>query len=219
MLTVLFGNFIAADVAELTEVPSLIAADEVMALRGQNAKLRDQIATLVFQQCLSENPPRQNPSDAQQSSSPSVSASQILRADSGPNSAQSLARSPSANLAQSTLFRAPSGGSQTLTQLSQLSTAPGGNQARTSQLVSTQQQMAEERKRYGLAVSAKDDRIRELDDQLRALKQAQRAESISYKNRWVWSLSLVQVVGQSINQCINTSANEPTFCLSSYVAW
>lgn len=55
-----------------------------------------------------------------------------------------------------------------------------------SQLLSTQQmsqQMSEERKRYGGAVSAKDDRIKELDDQLKALKQAQQADSKTYKNR------------------------------------
>lgn len=148
-----------------------------MSLREQNAKLRDQIATLVFQQCLSANPPRQNPSEAQQPSSP-LSASQILRADSGPTSAQSttaLARMPSANLAQSTLFRTPSGASQMLT-----------HQSGASQLMSLQQmsqQIGEERKRYSQAVSVKDDRIKELDDQLKALKQVQRAESKTYKNR------------------------------------
>ena len=148
-----------------------------MSLREQNAKLRDQIATLVFQQCLSANPPRQNPSEAQQPSSP-VSASQVLRADSGPASAQStmaLARMPSANLAQSTLFRTPSGASQMLT-----------HQSGVSQLMSLQQmsqQIGEERKRYSQAVSVKDDRIKELDDQLKALKQAQRAESKTYKSR------------------------------------
>ena len=62
----------------------------------------------------------------------------------------------------------------------------GVSQARASQAVSTQQlsqQMAEERKKYGQAVGAKDDRIRELDEQLKTLKQAQQAESSSYKNR------------------------------------
>ena len=150
---------------------------ELRSLREQNAKLRDQIATLVFQQCLSANPPRQNPSDAQQPSSP-LSASQMLRADSGPTSAQSamtLARMPSANLAQSTLFRTPSGASQMLTQQS------GVSQLMLPQQMS--QQMTEERKRYSQAVGAKDDRIKELDDQLKALKQAQRAESKTYKNR------------------------------------
>lgn len=156
-----------------------------MALREQNAKLRDQIATLVFQQCLSDNPLRQNPSDAQQPSSPSPGVSQILRADSG-SSNTSHARSPSANLTQSTLFRAPSGASQMITQLGQpsaaQSTAPtrGSQQAVTQQLT---QQISEERKRYGQAVNAKDDRIRELNDQLRALKQAQQTESTSYKSR------------------------------------
>ncbi len=158
-----------------------------MVLRAQNAKLRDQIATLVFQQCLSENPFRQIPSDAQQPLSPSLSASHFLRADSGPGSApgtssSSLARNPSANLAQSTLFRAPSGASQMMSQLGQ----QGVSQTRASQAVSTQQlsqQMAEERKKYGQAVGAKDDRIRELDEQLKTLKQTQQAESSSYKNR------------------------------------
>ncbi len=159
-----------------------------MVLRAQNAKLRDQIATLVFQQCLSENPFRQIPSDAQQPLSPSLSASHFLRADSGPGSApgtssSSLARNPSANLAQSTLFRAPSGASQMMSQLGQ----QGVSQTRASQAVSTQQlsqQMAEERRKYGQAVGAKDDRIRELDEQLKTLKQTQQAESSSYKNRW-----------------------------------
>ena len=158
--------------------PHNVPADvEMMSLREQNAKLRDQIATLVFQQCLSANPPRQNPSDAQQPSSP-LSASHILRADSGHASAQStmaLARMPSANLAQSTLLKAPSGASQMLT-----------HQSGVSQLMSPQQmsqQMSEERKRCSQAVSVKDDRIKELDDQLKALKQAQRAESKTYKNR------------------------------------
>lgn len=149
-----------------------------MSLREQNAKLRDQIATLVFQQCLSANPPRQNPSDAQQPSSPPLSMTHILRADSAPTSAQSttaLARLPSANLAQSTLFRAPSAGSQMLTQ-----------QGGSSQLMPPQQmsqQMSDERRKYSQAVSAKDDRIKELDDQLKALKQARRAESKTYTNR------------------------------------
>lgn len=144
-----------------------------MSLREQNTKLRDQLATLVFQQCLSANPPRQKASEAEQPASP-LSASQILRADSGPTPAQStlaLARMPSANLAQSTLFRSPSGASQLLTQHSGIS---------QPQEVS---HMTEERKRYSQAVSAKDDRIKELDDQLRAVKQAQRAESKTYKNR------------------------------------
>ena len=161
--------------------------DELMHLRAQNAKLRDQIATLVFQQCLSENPSRQIPSDAQQPLSPSLSASHFLRADSGPGlapgtSSSSLARTPYANLAQSTLFRAPSGASQMMSQLAQ----PGVSQTRASQAVSTQQlsqQMAEERRKYGQAVGAKDDRIRELDEQLKTLKQTQQAESSSYKNR------------------------------------
>lgn len=145
-----------------------------MTLREQNAKLRDQLATLVFQQCLSANPPRHKASEAEQPASP-LSASQILRADSGPTSAQStlaLARMPSANLAQSTLFRIPSGASQLLTQHSGI-----------SQPQEMSQQVSEERKRYSQAVSAKDDRIKELDDQLRALKQGQRAESKTYKNR------------------------------------
>ncbi len=63
----------------------------------------------------------------------------------------------------------------------------GVSQTRASQAVSTQQlsqQMAEERKKYGLAVGAKDDRISELDEQLKTLKQTQQAESSSYKNRW-----------------------------------
>lgn len=157
-----------------------------MALRQQNAKLRDQIASLVFQQCLSENPPRPTSSDAQQPLSPSLSSSQLLRADSGPSSApgtsSALARTPSANLAQSTLFRAPSGASQMPSQLGQ----QAASQIRASQPVSTQQlsqQMAEERRKYGQAVSAKDERIRELDEQLRTLKQNQRAESSSYKER------------------------------------
>lgn len=163
-----------------------------MFLREQNAKLRDQIATLVFQQCLSANPPRQSPSDVQLPSSPSLSASQMMRADSGPSSAQSTAamgRAPSANLAQSTLFQTPSGPSQMLTQQGGLS------QSRVSQLISPQQlsqQMSEERKRYSQAVSAKDDRIRELDDQLRVLKQAQRAESNTYNSRSAPCLSLAQ---------------------------
>lgn len=150
-----------------------------MFLREQNAKLRDQIATLVFQQCLSANPPRQTPSLAQQPSSPSLSSSQILRAESAPTSAQStaaLARMPSANLAQSTLFRAPSGASQMLSQQ-----GGGASQPMLTQQMS--QQMSEERKRYGEAVGAKDDRIKELDDQLKALKQAQQVDSKTYKNR------------------------------------
>lgn len=161
------------------------AVVELMSLRQQNVKLRDHIATLVFQQCLSANPPRQNPSDAQQPSSSSLSSSQILRADSAPSSAQSimaLARMPSANLAQSTLFRAPSGASQMLTQQT------GG----ALQLMSTQQmsqQVSEERKRYGEAVSAKDDRIKELDAQLKALKQAQQADNKTYKNRFAADLA------------------------------
>jgi hypothetical protein len=170
-----------------------------MLLRAQNAKLRDQIATLVFQQCLSETPPRQIPSDAQQPLSPSLSSSHFLRADSGPGSApgtssSSLARNPSDNLAQSTLFRAPSGASQMMSQLGQ----QGVSQIRASQAVSIQQlsqQMAEERKKYGLAVGAKDDRIRELDEQLKTLKQTQQAESSSYKNRWaLLTLMLIHAV-------------------------
>lgn len=171
--------------SDATEEP-VSREDELMTLRQQNAKLRDQIASLVFQQCLSENPPRPTPSDAQQPLSPSLSSSQLLRADSGPSSApggsSSLARAPSANLAQSTLFRAPSGASQMTTQLGQ----QAASQTRASQPMSNQQlsqQMAEERRKYGQAVSAKDERIRELDEQLRTLKQNQRAESSSYKER------------------------------------
>ena len=62
----------------------------------------------------------------------------------------------------------------------------GVSQPRASQAVATQQssqQMAEERRKYGQAVGAKDDRIRELDEQLKTLKQTQQAESSSYKNR------------------------------------
>ncbi|KAA6421485.1 MAG: hypothetical protein FRX49_08429 [Trebouxia sp. A1-2] len=166
---------------------SLSREDELMLLRAQNAKLRDQIATLVFQQCLSENPSRQIASDAQQPLSPSLSSSHFLRADSGPGSApgtssSSLARNPSGTLAQSTLFRAPSGASQLMSQLGQ----QGVIQTRASQAVSAQQlsqQMAEERRKYGQAVGAKDDRIRELDEQLKTLKQTQQAEGNSYKNR------------------------------------
>lgn len=165
----------------------LSTEDELMLLRAQNAKLRDQIATLVFQQCLSENPSRQIPSDAQQPSSLSLSSSHFLRADSGPGSApgtssSSLARNPSGTLLQSTLFRAPSGASQMMSQPGQ----QGVSQPRASQAVSSQQpsqQMAEERRKYGQAVGAKDDRIRELDEQLKTLKQTQQAESSSYKNR------------------------------------
>ena len=155
--------------------------NEVMSLREQNAKLRDQIATLVFQQCLSANPSRHGISDAQQPSSPSLSASQMMRADSGPGLAQSaaaLAQAPSANLAQS-LFRVPSGG------VSQHLTHQAGP-SQSSQLWSPQQlsqQMTEERKRYSQAVSAKDERIKVLDEQLQALQQAQRAESNTYKTR------------------------------------
>ena len=63
----------------------------------------------------------------------------------------------------------------------------GVSQPRASQAVSTQQpsqQMAEERRKCGQAVGAKDDRIRELDEQLKTLKQTQQAETSSYKNRW-----------------------------------
>ena len=149
----------------------------MMALRAQNAKLRDQIASLVFQQCLADNPPRQAPSEAQQPYS-ALSASQMLRADSAPSTAQStasLARAPSASLTQSTLFRAPSG--QMTKQLSSAQSTAGASAAQLSQ------QMTEERKRYGQAVNAKDERIRELDQQLRAFRQAQRAENQAYKSR------------------------------------
>ena len=188
-----------------------------MVLREQNAKLRDQIATLVFQQCLSANPPRQSPSDAQLPSSPSLSASQMMQADSGPNAAQStatLGRAPSANLAQSTLFRAPSGSSQMLAQQAGLS------QSRLSQLTTAQQlsqQMSDERKKYSQAVSAKDDRIRELDNQLRALKQAQRAESNTYKSRYLTYFPPIQYSKFCILLICTSLTRECRFSKSGYM--
>ena len=160
------------------------ADDEVQSLREQNAKLRDDLATLVFQQCLVDNPPRQPLPDPRH---PPPSTSQLLRQDSGLGSVQNpIARTPSANLAQSLLFRAPSNtASQMLGQPEQTGAAQStasGQQGMTQQL---SQQLAEERRRFGLAINAKDDRIKELAEQLSAIRQKQKAESSSYQGRYV----------------------------------
>lgn len=154
------------------------ADDEVLTLRQQNAKLRDEFATLVFQQCLVDNPPRQPlPAPWQ----PPPSTSQLLRQDSGATAAQlPAARAPSANLNQSVLFRAPSNvASQMLSDPDQSS---GGQSAAPGQHGVTQQ-AAEERRRFELAISAKDERIKELAEQLDAIKQKQKAESSFHQER------------------------------------
>ena len=160
----------------------IFADDEVQTLREQNAKLRDDLATLVFQQCLVDNPPRQPLPDPRH---PPPSTSQLLRQDSGLGSVQTpIARTPSANLAQSVLFRAPSNAaSQMLSQPEQTgvtqSTA-SGQQGMTQQL---SQQLAEERRRFGLAINAKDDRIKELAEQMNAMRHKQKTETSSYQGR------------------------------------
>lgn len=161
----------------------------MLTLREQNAKLRDQLASLVFRQCLAENPPRQTPQHP-----PSTTTSQLLRLDSAPGLIhQSPARTTSANLAQSVLFRAPSAASQLLVP-QELSAAPSTGGVDSPRQGNTQQQV-EERQRFDQAISAKDERIRELAEQLGSLKLNQRAESSSYKeryrNRHSFSLSLI----------------------------
>lgn len=164
-------------------VPLVCADDEVLSLREQNAKLRDELATLVFQQCLIENPPRQPLPDPRH---PPPSTSQMLRQESAPSSGQiAAARTPSTNLNQSMLFRAPSNAaSQMLSHAEQVgvaqSAAPG--QQGVTHLMS--QQAAEERDKFGLAISAKDERIKQLAEQLSAMKQTQKAECSSYQERY-----------------------------------